>query len=515
MPNPRLMRLLGGGAAKQFNPLTDLPPPSVWVHGEFSGQTKHSTFYTTQWNDLSGNNNHAATTDGASTMFEDGAQLNGHNCIWSNGTASTGVMETGWTPTGRDVYIIAAVKRGIITTADTGSTVRPIAGFTDGASVGTHHSNTVEAELVVRGWDGGTVLGNSASGSFPVGRFAIIVYQLISGSSMRVWLDGVEVITETSGIRDGALGEFFIGGTGVAERRFQGYLGEIIAGEGILTDAQVKAVSSYMRYWKPPLRLSVPWNFTDITTVISDGGFGQGCAVSATDDVIFGTGNPSQDDILIYNYTTLALEDTVVTTGTLGVSHTQVNGLHYVESTNKLYVGANNFNTTPAAGWVAEYDYDPALRTLTFVELHDMGANWAEGGCFLSDGRWINCYTEIKNLRIYDSSFEFIASTGDVPAGAPLSNHWFQSLTVTSEDVISTNMHGGGSYGGWLHQFVIMPDNSLGSAFYRVRPPNQDTDQGVFYDGTYYWWAERTANNATTNNHLKRATPVFSLMDVG
>lgn len=514
------LRKMGIGfaaAAAAFNPLTDLPPPSIWVHGVNSAKTKHTTFYTTQWNDISGNNNHAATTNGASTMFEDGAKMNGKNCLWCNGTPNAGVMETAWTPTDNDVYIICAVKRGVITSPDTGSTVRPICGFNDGASIGSHHSNTIAAETVVRAWDGLNITADGPVGGFTPGRYATIVYQLIGGAAMRVWVEGVKVIDVTVGINNGSLGPFWIGGTGTTVRRFQGYIGEIIAGEGILTDAQVAGVTNYLRnYWKPPIQKNVPWRFTDIQTIITDGGFGQGCAVSATDDVIFGTGGDvDQEDILIYNYTTLALEGTVATTGTLGVSHTQVNGLHYVESTNKLYVGANNFNVTPAAGWVAEYDYNPSLRTLTFVELHDVGANWAEGGCFLSDGRWLNCYTEIKNLRIYDSDFDLIGSTGDAPTGAPLSNSWFQGLAVTSEDVISANMHGSGNYGGWHQSWVLMPDNSLGSALYRCDAPNQDTDQDVFFDGTYYWWAERTANNANSLNNLKRATPSFALMDVG
>src|SRR5690606_28228808 len=43
-----------------------------------------------------------------------------------------------------------------------------------------------------------------------------------------------------------------------------------------------------------------------------------------------------------------------------------------------LWVGANNFSTTPKKGWVLQYDPDD----LTLVEVHELDAHWAEGGAW-------------------------------------------------------------------------------------------------------------------------------------
>lgn len=494
-------------SSPSFNPITDLPGLAVWYHGENSATTKQSDIYVTQWNDISGNNRHATTASGTSVVFEDGAKLNGKNCLFSNGGRFAGVLESGWTPVGNDVYIIAAVKRGILEDEDTGSTVRPVAGFTDGASVGSHYSNTVAANKAIRAWDGGAVTASGAADSFGVGKFAIIVYQLISGSSMKVWVDGTLVI-DVATARDVALGEFWIGGTGTGVRRCAGYYGEIMSGEGILSDAQVAAVSAYLEPWRPPLQVTVPWRWTSITEVLTDVGAGQGVAVG--DDAIFVTATGTNKIIRVYNATTSALASSFDSDTIPSAAHSQVNGMHYDATNNKLYVGANNYQTTPALGWVYEFDYDATARTLAYVATRIVRGAWCEGPALLSTGDFLVCYHDTKALDLYNSSWVLQGSL-DTPNELVNANFW-QGL-ANNNNVILANVHNTSPY--QRAQAFYYNNGSLGDAFYKIAPPRIDCQQGVFYDGTNYWWAERTLSNNLTNNHVVRTDALTSLMDVG
>lgn len=92
---------------------------------------------------------------------------------------------------------------------------------------------------------------------------------------------------------------------------------------------------------------------------------------------------------------------------------TQSNGITFYNG--YLWLGANNYATTPKLGWITKYD-----TNLNWVATYSVGANWAEGGAWKDVGSgdefWA-VYTDTNIVRRYNSSFvlqgTFTASLSD------------------------------------------------------------------------------------------------------
>ncbi len=81
-------------------------------------------------------------------------------------------------------------------------------------------------------------------------------------------------------------------------------------------------------------------------------------------------------------------------------SKSQINGIVYDSGTGKLYIGANNFSTTPKLGWIVEYD----PSDLSWIATHSVEAHWAEG-CAIRSGEFWVYYHDWPFVTRYDASW--------------------------------------------------------------------------------------------------------------
>ncbi len=137
----------------------------------------------------------------------------------------------------------------------------------------------------------------------------------------------------------------------------------------------------------------------------------QGVAYDGSSIYFFCSGSVADGSNKIYRYTrsgnvyTLQSSRDIRTDFPAGA--TQANGLNYFNGS--LWVGCNNYSTTPKLGWILEYN----PTTLALIATNSVGANWCEGGAWKDVGSgnefWA-IYHDTPTVRRYDSSFALVGS---------------------------------------------------------------------------------------------------------
>ena len=201
-----------------------------------------------------------------------------------------------------------------------------------------------------------------------------------------------------------------------------------------------------------------------------------------------GVGSPNltgdiNNNILKYdsNFDLITYRD--VTSDNSGL-HTEVSGVYYDSVTDHLLVGANNYNTTPEAGWIYEYN----ASDLSFIQAFDLGSRWVEA-CVLYGGNWFVVSANAHEIAEFDDSWNLI-QVHSLPGDAPSGLYW-QGIFIVN-DVFYINYH--------EPQNVLWALKLDGSPrTFRVLTsgcvtPTEDCTQGVFRFGDALFWAERTAS---------------------
>ncbi|NVM23697.1 MAG: DUF2341 domain-containing protein, partial [Desulfobacterales bacterium] len=189
---------------------------------------------------------------------------------------------------------------------------------------------------------------------------------------------------------------------------------------------------------------------------------------------------------------------------------TQINSLFYKDG--KLYIGANNWNTTPEKGWIVVYD----ASDLSFIEYHSVNDLWCEG-CAFHDGYWWVVYcgdtTGSKIVSKYNTSWVHQAD---------------YSLTFSQTGELI-------GYQGirWLGDYIYVNTHEgttplkcdvyewTGSEFVetkRIDPPTSRCTQGFSFDpndDNVIWWAERMYGGTPWDDRVLKSTINFPNDEVG
>src|SRR5690606_24092564 len=134
--------------------------------------------------------------------------------------------------------------------------------------------------------------------------------------------------------------------------------------------ATVGAEDALIDWYDGPYSFTLPDRSADLGTANS-----QGVAYAGTQSYYY------TDSANLYKYTRnseTGVYSLVTSRGVTGDDPTpakkQINGINY--HNGYLWVGANNFDSSPHAGWIVQYD----PSDLTWVATHEVGAHWCEGG---------------------------------------------------------------------------------------------------------------------------------------
>lgn len=504
-----------GAAAPAFTP-ADLATVDGWYNE--LGKSVDGDGNLTQWNDQSGNSRHLTPFLPGSTQFSSGHKFNGLDGVHTRGNHAGSYLVNGWTPTNnQSLFIAVRVRRDWLLTTG-GSTLRPVVSTgSSGLSLGTGNSPTTAAQNVVRTYDGSNVR-SSANDTFAPGEACTLImqYDYNGGSpTITVYKDGVQVIAPVSAVTN-PYGAMVVGrDLGHPTRFWEGYIFEIVVGQMVLSAGEIANLTTYLSRWDSGRTATVIRGWSGATQLITDAGAGQG--VSSGNGFIFTTASSTNQLIEWFEDSTFTSQGSLDCTSFNGGAHTQVNGQFFNPTTNKLYVGANNFATTPELGWIYIFDFDPAgnsgAGTLTFDQAVSVAGNHCEGCAEMSDGTFMVCYHDVNRVDHYSSSFVLLNQI-TLPDRFGTSSFFYQGPAV-KDDVIYMNYHGNA---GVNFNFMVgfkYEAGSLHEATARLDVMSTDCRQGVFNDGTDFLAAQRTANNNNSNNHVVRATPLTYLADVG
>jgi hypothetical protein len=162
-------------------------------------------------------------------------------------------------------------------------------------------------------------------------------------------------------------------------------------------------------------------------------------------------------------------------------AHSQINGVYYDSGADKLYVCANNYNTSPNRGWV----FEVSPSDLTVSAYHDLGAKWTEA-VWPWGGYWWEVNASGHEIRQFDSSWTLV-NTHALPDSDPAALYW-QAIFVI-DDVFYVNHHatGGAEFRAYTWNGSGFTAASVGT----LAPPSGSCTQGVFFDGNTLYWAER------------------------
>lgn len=193
----------------------------------------------------------------------------------------------------------------------------------------------------------------------------------------------------------------------------------------------------------------------------------------------------------------------------------QINSVHYHDGL--LYVGGNNYNTTPEKGWVLVYD----PSDLTHIQTLATADHWSEGGAWRYDATrgwefWV-CYADEFAADTYKVTRYEIDTWGTM-GGLSYPTAWtgtdielpisYASGTLFHEgltwrgDLLFTMVHEGTSpilaevyrYDSTGDDFVLVQ---------QFRPPTDQCTQGLSLDpdGKRLWWAERFHGGGSAQDH--------------
>jgi hypothetical protein len=184
--------------------------------------------------------------------------------------------------------------------------------------------------------------------------------------------------------------------------------------------------------------------------------------------------------------------------------HTQINGLYYDSGTDKLYVCANNYSDTPHHGWVFEVSpYD-----LSLITYHDLGTKWSEA-VFAWGGYWWEVNASAHEIRQFNSSWTLV-NTHALPDTDPGGEYW-QAIFVI-DDVFYVNHHD--AVANPLRAYEWNGSGFTAAATSATRPSTECT-QGVYFDGTYLYWAERISFGPPQVGYVVKTTASAGLQISG
>lgn len=512
--------VLGSGSAPPAFSPGDLATVDGWY--KETNKTRASNGWLQQWDDISGNARHITISNGGtSVQVTSGHSFNGMDATHTAGFTFSSYMLNGWTPVDNQPLFVAVRCRRDYLANTGGSTLRPVVSFgPSGLQLCHGNDPSLAAQNVVRTYDGSTVQSAADDSWLPGEACNLIMQYDHNGGSplLTVWKDGVIVIGPVSCAAN-PFGPMVIGrDTDRTDRVYQGYIMEIVTGQMLLSTNEVADLNTYLNRWETGRTATVIHSWSGSTQIMTDVQASQGTA--SGDGFIFTTANDSDNlSFQWWDGTTFVNRGIYDTSGDNGGLHVQVNGAYYDPAANTLWLGANNFNTTPARGWILRYDFDPAANSgnggITFNAAYPVADNWCEGAAPLSDGTWIACYHDVARLDRYSADFSTRLNTYDLPVRyiEPGGNH-FQGVSIR-DDVVVLPYHGNaGADWNFYPQFKFV-DGGLYEAEPNLETIANNARQGLFNEGSSFLAAIRTNNNPNSNNHVNRATPVTYTADIG
>ncbi|GAG11492.1 unnamed protein product, partial [marine sediment metagenome] len=170
-----------------------------------------------------------------------------------------------------------------------------------------------------------------------------------------------------------------------------------------------------------------------------------------------------------------------------GTNMNQVNGIDIHDG--KLYVSSTNYPTTPAVSYIKVFN----CSDLSYVEEHQVLNYWSEGASY-HDGSWWVVYHNYKYVSKYNASWvwqadyelTFVQTGGD---------QGYQGITWYG-DLIFVNIHE--LQGPQLCDVYRWNGSGFDEVIRLPRLEAQDS-QGVYWDGSNLWWAERKYPDAAQN----------------
>lgn len=275
----------------------------------------------------------------------------------------------------------------------------------------------------------------------------------------------------------------------------------------------------FLPLWRKPGRVrraaAVFHAIECLATASADLGASQGVATTDGQTFWVAAGTPTliePDNSYLYKYTrsgnVFSLVASRGTSSDWPSGMTQINSVQLYNGV--LYVGGNNYNTTPRQGWILEYDPDD----LTLLATHAVQNHWCEGGAWrprLSGGAvshefWA-CYANpvssgpnVYEVSRYDDAF---AHQGNF--GLPVtydSGSLFHEGLAWKGNLLLTMVHEG-TTPILAEIFAWDPQAKSFSLQQRLRPPTDECTQGLALaaDDRTLWWAERYHGGSPTQDH--------------
>lgn len=186
----------------------------------------------------------------------------------------------------------------------------------------------------------------------------------------------------------------------------------------------------------------------------------------------------------------------------LNANMAQVNGLYFDSETNRLYSGANNWTSSPAAGLIVEYDV-AANGAVSYVAEHDVGPHYCEG-CAKHGGYWWVIYHDLHEIHQYDLSWGFVAAhalPAPDPGDSSSAGNYYQGI-AWRDGIAYVNVHGANDNSPRMLAYHWTGTSFVYAA--EMTPPPNAT-QGFVFDGPDHMvMAVRTKSSAAAPNHVLR-----------
>jgi len=219
-------------------------------------------------------------------------------------------------------------------------------------------------------------------------------------------------------------------------------------------------------------------------------GIGGHQGVAATVSHIFATGTASDQFVLKKYDRDWNLIWSVDTEAYGSGLHEQVNGIYPDEAAGKLYVCGNNYNTTPAKGFVFEIDIDDG----SFIAEHILPGNrWTEA-IERWNGSWWEVNATAHEIRQLSLDFSTVTATHALPDASPGLLFW-QAIFRSSDGKWFLNHHDEverrlRAYTFDGANFISDPTTYHPPSFWATQSARPDPD------GEHVWWNERISSTS-------------------
>ena len=220
----------------------------------------------------------------------------------------------------------------------------------------------------------------------------------------------------------------------------------------------------------------------------------------ATDGTYFYTTDGSS----IYKFNSAwVLQATRTNARSYGTPMRQVNSIYIKDG--KLYIGSSNYNYEPRAGYIKVFN----CSDLSYVEEHRVLDHWSEG-CAFHDNCWWAIYTDLGYVSKYDS---FWVHQADYELTYPVTGHHYQGIRWIGNHMY-VNLHAGSA----PQKLDCYYWNGSGfTEVSRLDRPSIWCTQGIEWDGTHFWWAERNYGyppEPTGDHRVLKSIPIFGIPEL-